>query len=149
MPIAPVWLAAIRRGGAPHSNISETSATFARSAAQKKRDDDFYIRPAGGVDLCKRRSRCGQRVRSGGPGEVDAAVAVLDDRGPVRAHARFGQRQRRGAEGAFGRHAADQPMRPATTGAVIDLMLAIDGVIAAAAGSCACAGRSGSVWSTS
>jgi len=47
---------------------------------------------------------------------------------------RFPQRQGRRAEGAFGRQAADQPMRPAAAGAVVDLAIVIDGVIAAGIG---------------
>src|SRR5512146_761047 len=43
----------------------------------------------------------------------------------------FAERQRRRTEGAFGRHAADQPMRAAAARAVVDLAVVIDRVIAA------------------
>ena len=96
----------------------------------------FYIRPAGGVDLCN----------AAGPGAADArAVARLRYAAQawasrflcwmitgavVRAHAGLGQRQGRRAEGAFGGHPADQPVGPAAAGAMVDLMLAVDRVIA-------------------
>jgi hypothetical protein len=52
----------------------------------------------------------------------------------VMAGAGFGERKCSGAKGALRRHPADQPVSPATAGAVIDLMLTIDGMIAAALG---------------
>src|SRR3546814_19640293 len=42
-----------------------------------------------------------------------------------------GQRERRRAEAAFGGKAPDDPVRPTAAGAMVDLTLAIDGVIAA------------------
>lgn len=50
-------------------------------------------------------------------------------RGPL--HQRFAQRQRGAAKGAFRRHPADVPVRPATARAVIDFAIAIDGVVPA------------------
>src|SRR5678815_3535261 len=41
------------------------------------------------------------------------------------------QRQRGRAEGALGRHPADDPMRPAAAGAMVDLAVMIDRMIAA------------------
>ena len=63
------------------------------------------------------------------------AVAMLDDHGPrVMAHACLGQRKGGRAEGAFGRHPADQPLGAPASGTVIDLMLPIHGMISAACG---------------
>lgn len=50
----------------------------------------------------------------------------------MRAHARLGQWKSRRAERALGRHAADEPVRPAAAGAMIDFLFAVNGVIAAA-----------------
>ena len=62
-------------------------------------------------------------------------VAMGDDRGAgVRAHACLGERQRRRAECALGRHPANQPVSPTAAGAMIDLMLAIHDVITATSG---------------
>ena len=54
---------------------------------------------------------------------------------------RFLERQRRRAERALRRHAADNPVRPPATGAVIDFTVVIDGVIAPRAGIECCAAR--------
>ena len=111
-----------------------TGASFdAYLHARKNRQDDFFIRPAGGADVCNVnvpvRPVPASLSRVGGFGHP---VSVLDDDRPVvMAHAGLGQRKGSRAKGAFGRHAADQPLGPAAARAVIHLMLAIDNMIAA------------------
>lgn len=46
-------------------------------------------------------------------------------------HAGFGKRQRGRAKRAFRRQATDDPVRPSASGAIIDLLFAIDRMIAA------------------
>ena len=73
------------------------------------------------------------RLRS--PGVSPLLITMADHgRAGVRAHACFGQWQRRRTESAFGRHSSDQPMGAAATGAMIDLMLAIHCVITTTSG---------------
>ena len=128
------WRATCRRPSGRRSNIwTRAARRFARYLrVRANRKDDFYIRPAGGVDLCNVQVPVRKKGLSlGRPGVGRVAVLVLDDhRAVVRAHARFGQRQRGRAEGAFGRHPADDPVGPPAAGAMVDLMLAVDGVIA-------------------
>ena len=121
--------------------LDTATPAFARYLhVRKNRNDDFYRVAAGGVDLCNVqvpvRPTPGRRTKGlGSPGVGAALVAMADHRGAgVRAHARFGERQRSRAEGAFGRHPPDQPMRAATAGAMIDLMLAVHRVITATSG---------------
>src|SRR5687768_14955099 len=47
------------------------------------------------------------------------------------AHRRLGKGKRGAAKSAFGKHAPDIPMCTPATGAMIDLILAIDGMVAA------------------
>src|SRR4030095_12899937 len=73
--------------------------------------------------------------RSGRPGRSLHPVAMMDDRrAAVRAHARLRQRERRRTEGAFGRYAADDPVRAPATRAMIHLTLTVHRVITAAGG---------------
>ena len=66
------------------------------------------------------------------PGVSLVPVAVLDNSGPVvMTCAGFGERKRSGAERAFRAHAANKPMGPPAAGAMVGLILAIDGVVAA------------------
>ena len=51
-------------------------------------------------------------------------------RGRRAAGHRFLERKRGRAKGAFGRHAADDPVRAAAAGTVVDFAIVIDGVIA-------------------
>jgi hypothetical protein len=87
-----------------------------------------------------RRGRSVQCQRAGetGPGKlgrvsglVDPISVLNDNRTIVMAHTGLGQRQRRCAEGAFGRHPANQPLGPAAAQAMIHFMLAIDDVVSA------------------
>ena len=58
------------------------------------------------------------------------AVAMLDDRWTVvMSGACFGERKGCGTEGTLGAHPADQPVRPPATGAMIDFMFAVHGVV--------------------
>lgn len=69
------------------------------------------------------------------PGVSGGTVAVLDDRrAVVMPRARFGEGEGSGAKGAFRREPTDQPMRPAATGAMVDFMFPVHGMIAAALG---------------
>ena len=81
--------------------------------------------------LADKLADCSRRARLRGPGLSTAAVAMVDDRwGLVMARARFRQRERCGAEGAFGGNTTDDPVGPAATGAVIHFMLPVDRVVA-------------------
>src|SRR5438874_1033197 len=72
----------------------------------------------------------GSKARLAKPPFPSAAVLVLnDDWCMVRTSPPFGKRQRRVAERAFCGHAADQPLGSTTTGAMVDFMLMVDGVI--------------------
>jgi len=80
---------------------------------------------------CQRAGEAGSRGL-GSPGLGRRPVLVLDDyRSIVVPHARLGQGESRRAEGAFGGHAADQPLGAAAAGAVVHLMLAVDNMVTA------------------
>ena len=107
-------------GSAPTARTLSTSARPAASTCATRR--------------CRsRRSAPPERPGLSRPGVGVIAVLVQDDdRRLVRAHARFGERQGGRAERAFRRHPADHPMRPAAARAMVDLMLMVDSMIAAA-----------------
>ena len=69
------------------------------------------------------------------PGVSLIAVAVLDHRrSAVVAGARLSQGKRGGAKGTLRRNPTDQPVGSSATGAMVDLMLTIDRMIAASLG---------------
>ena len=106
MPIASIRIASdMPAGERPSYEVMDTSsATFAQlSEDRANRHDDFYIRPAGGVDLCNVQVPVRKKAKRLGRPDVGVAVLVLDDdRRLVRAHARLGERQSGRAESAFG-----------------------------------------------
>ena len=75
----------------------------------------------------------GGRVGSGRPGLINVmAIAVLDDhRRIMMAHTGLRKRKRGGTKGAFRRNATNQPMSATAAGAMVDLLLPIDRMIAA------------------
>src|SRR5690242_476510 len=88
-----------------------------------------FARRAGSTSATS-RCRSARRLRLSRP-VVKVAVLVLDhDRAVVRPHACFGKRQGSRAKRAFGRDASDEPMGAAAAGAMVDFVLAVDGVIA-------------------
>jgi len=92
--------------------------------------------PPGGRGRSVQRHRAGaeERLSLGRPGVGPAvAVLVLDDH-RARLAAGFGERHGGRAKSAFGRHPADDPVGPPAAGAMVDFMLAVNGMVAALVG---------------
>ena len=118
VPIVGVQLGVGHAAGraARGSNISIGRLVRCLSAMRAKtgRTISSFVPPAGWICATAtcRSGRCPVEAL-GGPGGRLTRLRCWMIRAVVRSHARLGQRQGRRAEGAFGRHPADQPwVRP-------------------------------------